>query len=91
VVPEEDHSASAAGRSLGEKRIARISRCGFDRDLSPLCQRAHVRCAELKIEPIFARKSFYKASIGIAGSAPQSMIQMTNHQALVAHVKQPVQ
>jgi len=88
---QENRAAPMALRGFREKRVARVTRCGLERHLFFLRQRANVRRAEFKIDLIFPGQFFYKACIGIARSSAQLMVQMTNDQFLVTEIDQPVE
>ena|ERR1700730_3497447 len=76
---------------LGEKRVAGLTRRGFDRALFFLRERSNLYRGELEIDVISPREFLHKPRIGVAGSSAQLMIQMANDQFLVTETDQPVQ
>src|SRR6266403_4572311 len=76
---------------LGEKRVARLTCRGFDRDLFFLRKRSNLCRAKFKIHLIFCSEFFYKSRIGFAGSSAQLMIQMANDQFRITETDQPVE
>ena len=69
MMRQKNGAAAAALRNFGKKRIARITRRGFNRHLSFLGKRANVCRAEFKIEIVFSGEFFHKARVGVARSS----------------------
>ena len=86
---QKNRAAATSLRNFGKKRVARLTRRGFDRHPLFLCERANVCRTDLKIDTVFRGEFFDKAGISLGGAPAEVMIKMADDQFAIAKIDQP--